>query len=139
MRRATIAVTVCAALSGCAGMNYVLDNYKGVEVQSFKSNTGKTFRIFDKPGENRLMITPSIGDSAGSGFVKGATLGTVNPGASAVVYRDAAEEFLRSTGRSCRAQDTTLIIDPQYEVRYICDGMAARPSPAMVPQARPAG
>jgi hypothetical protein len=108
-----------------------MQNYSGVTVQQFKAKTGSSFRIFDKPAENRLMITSSIGDALGSGAVQGATFGAIRPSSAAVVFRDAAEEYLASTGRTCTTRDTTLIIDPQYEVRYECSAASEPPIPAL--------
>lgn len=108
-----------SVLAGCAGAQYAMSNYKGVKVETFKSTTGRTFRIFDKPTENRLMITPTVGGALGHGAAKGLTFGA--SGASpAVIYRDGAAEYLAAAGRSCTIKDTTLIADPQYEVRYDC-------------------
>jgi hypothetical protein len=38
-----------------------------------------------------------------------------------VVYRDAAEAFLASKGRTCRVNDISLVFEPQYEARYQCE------------------
>lgn len=114
-------VAMCAALSGCAGAQYAMDNYGKVKPVAFRSpSSGGGYRIFDKPEENRLMITPTIGASLGGGALKGATFGAVNVLNSEAAYRQAAEEFTKSTGRTCRAESVSLVIDPQYEVRYSC-------------------
>lgn len=118
--RGILAAVIAVALSGCAGANYAMQNYSKVDVKSFTSSSGSTFRIYDKPLENRMMITPSIAASFGGGAVKGATFGAYNPSNSEVVYRDAAEQYLKSTGRTCSARDVSLIFDPQYEIRYEC-------------------
>ena len=118
MRR--VLLIAALLLSGCAGAKYAMDNYSKVKPLAFTSQTGKGFRVYDKPSESRMMITPTIGSAMGGGAVNGATFGAVNPAASEVIYRDAAEEYLASTGRTCRALDISLILDPQYEVRYQC-------------------
>ncbi|MGK8640342.1 hypothetical protein [Brucella anthropi] len=118
--RGIYAVGVALALTGCAGVNYAMTHYSGVPVKSFTASTGSDYRIYDKPTENRLMITPSIAASMGGGAIKGATFGAYNPSNSEVVYRDAAEEYLKSTGRSCSVRDITLVLEPQYEARYEC-------------------
>ncbi|UPT53393.1 hypothetical protein [Synechococcus phage Ssp-JY39] len=130
--RVVAAIAACALMSGCAGANYAMEHYSGVPIQQFKASSGATYRIFDKPAENRLMITSSIGDALGSGAVQGMTLGAVRPTSAAVVFRDAAEEYLASTGRKCTTRDTTLVIDSQYEVRYECaTAVADGSSPAL--------
>lgn len=118
------------ALSGCAGANYAMTHYSNVPVHSFTSSNGATFRIFDKPTENRMMITPSLAASMGGGAVKGITFGMANPSSSEVVFRDAAEQYIRSTGRVCRATDIAKVIDPQFEIRYTCEAQPMTPNPA---------
>lgn len=120
MPRTKLAVVATVALlAGCAGMNYALEHYRNVPVQHFTASSGSSFRVYDKPAENRLMIAASIGSAMGGGLARGATFGAAG-GSSAVVFRDASEEYLRSTGRDCRAADIALVVEPQYEVRYDC-------------------
>ncbi|CAN7433504.1 hypothetical protein LJR231_002832 [Phyllobacterium sp. LjRoot231] len=106
-----------AALAGCAAITYAKDNYAGISPQQFKAANGDRYTIYDNIAQSRLMIGPAGSASATQGFVKGLGLGSVPP----VVYRDVAEQYLRSTERNCTAQDVTLILDPRYEVRYRCD------------------
>jgi hypothetical protein len=141
MRTGIAATTISAiALSGCQGRQYAMDEYNKVPVQSFvvepadgkprftsdgkggQIDRARTYRIFDKPAEFKLMITPSLGEAAGSGFLRGLTFGAADMGEPVVAYRDAAEKYLASTGRSCSARDIVLIVRPQYEVRYECGG-----------------
>ena len=106
-----------ATLAGCAAITYAKDNYAGISPQQFKAANGDRYTIYDNIAQSRLMIGPAGSASATQGFVKGLGLGSVPP----VVYRDVAEQYLRSTERNCTAQDVTLILDPRYEVRYRCD------------------
>lgn len=115
----------CVALSGCGGMSYAMEHYGNVPIQNFQASTGTSYRIFDKPNENRLMITSSIGGSLGGGAVSGFTLGAVQPASAEVLFRDAAEQYLTSTGRNCRSRDISLVVMPQYEVRYECSEVPA--------------
>lgn len=114
------ALITLSVISGCAGASYAIQHYASVPVKGFTSAAGSGYRIYDKPSENRLMITPSIGASMGGGAVKGATWGIVNPLTGSALYRAAAEEYLRSTGRECTVQNIELILEPQYEARYTC-------------------
>jgi hypothetical protein len=140
MKEAVFALA-CIALSACQGMQYAMDNYKGVPVTKhavlpaggqsrYIERNGKTvdraevFRIFDKPEEGRLMITPSLGASAGMGAVKGITLGGAD-GASEARMRQAAENYLAQSGRSCTTTSVDLVVQPQFEVRYTCQAPAA--------------
>jgi hypothetical protein len=112
------------ALGGCAGINYAKSNYGGLPQQQFKAESGQSFEIIDNPARGRMMIGPGAGGSSTEGFVRGLGMGVANSlvATPPVVYRDAAEQYLRSTGRSCTAQDVTAIMDPRYEVRYRCMG-----------------
>lgn len=119
--KAAIVLGAVLTLTSCAGAKYAIDHYASVKPISFRSTEqAKVYRIYDKPHESRMMITPSIGASIGGGAVKGATFGALNTMNSEVGYRNAAEEFLLSTGRACRATDIALVIEPQYEIRYTC-------------------
>ncbi len=92
--------------------------------RSSKPRGGQSFEIMDNPSRGRLMIGPGSGGGATEGFVKNLGMGVANSlvATPPVVYRDAAEQFLRSTGRNCTAQDVTAIMEPRYEVRYQCMG-----------------
>jgi hypothetical protein len=129
--RAMAAMSSTILLVGCAGMQYAMDNYTGVPVQQFTASSGAHYRIFDKPKENRLMITPSLAAAAGGGAVQGLTFGAVNPASAAVVFRDAAQEYLATTGRTCETKDTTLVVNPQYEVRYQCSTLSSSGPPSL--------
>ncbi|WP_321333695.1 hypothetical protein [Breoghania sp.] len=135
--RAILLLVGGLSLASCSGIHYALENYSGVEVQEHvvvptegpryieqpngvRVDRAAHFRIFDKPTENRLMITASIGDAAAIGLVKGATFGIADSDAPEVVYRNAAQDFLDKSGRSCAVADISLIATPQYEVRYAC-------------------
>jgi hypothetical protein len=112
------------ALSSCAGIDYAKSNYGGLPQQQFETSSGQSFQIIDNPARGRLMISPGSGGSTTEGFVRGLGMGVANSlvATPPVVYRDAAEQYLRSTGRNCTAQDVTAILDPRYEVRYRCFG-----------------
>ena len=115
------AVSLPLILIGCAGMDYAMKNYSGVKVESWVSpTTKKTFRIFDKPTENRMMITLGFGDASAQGIGQGLTLGVADTRTPGGVYQDAAIEWLALRGRACTATSTFLVIEPQYEVRYTC-------------------
>ncbi|RCS24951.1 hypothetical protein DUT91_05760 [Phyllobacterium salinisoli] len=121
-----IAVPVVAALAGCAGINYVSQKYAGQPSVEYRAKDGTTYRIVDNRREERLMIGPSISSSATDGFIKGLSLGSGIGATPPVVSRDAAEEYLASTGRKCESRDITLVVDPYYEVRYSCSSTLYR-------------
>ena len=99
--------------AGCSGLNYALDNYSGIDPQRFEYG-GQTFRIFDKPEDGRLMITPSLGRA----FTQGATFGAAATAEAS--YANAAQAYLNSTDRRCSTSNVLLIVQPQYEVYYAC-------------------
>lgn len=103
-----------STMAGCSGVSYVMENYQGEMPVKFVDKAGQKFRIFDKPAQQRLMITPSLGAS----FAQGATLGsTATP---EVKYQAAAAAYVKSTGRNCKMGDMRLIIEPQWETFYTC-------------------
>jgi hypothetical protein len=113
--------TLLPALAGCAGASYAMKNYSGIDPVSWTSPTTKTtFRVFDKPTENRMMITLGFGGAAAQGIGQGLTLGAADTRTPAIVYQDAAIEWLKSQGRSCTATSAFVVIEPQYEIRYTC-------------------
>jgi hypothetical protein len=100
-------------------MDYARENYRDVQLVEI-ATSHDTFRVFDKPAENRLMITSSLAMAAGAGAVGGLLL---NPTAGATpqpVFREAVDKFLASTGRSCVVTESALLIQPQWEFRYTC-------------------
>ena len=113
-KRLTIGIISLSLLGGCSGLSYALENYKGTKPVAFYQDEQK-FRIFDKPLEGRLMITPSIGAAA----AQGASLGTSST--PEMKYQTAAQAFLKSTGRNCDVGDMRLIIEPQWETFYTCE------------------
>ena len=131
-----IAISILLVTAGCAGANYAMQNYSGIDPVTWRSATvGSTFRIFDKPKENRLMITLGFGEATMQGVGSGLTLGAADTRTPSILYQDAAIEWLKATGRVCTATNTFLVIEPQYEVRYSC----ATPVPAVTPKTVSAG
>lgn len=116
------AVMACGLmLGGCgAGVQYVVDNYRGVELKTFEVPDEDTYRVFDKPAENRLMITPSLGTAAAYGAVSGATFGAANVDGPKPIFERAALGYLASTGRTCRMLDGYIVARPQWEFKYDC-------------------
>ncbi|WP_314188787.1 hypothetical protein [Paracoccus yeei] len=115
-----IALTLAFALSGCGGLGYAINNYSGVPIEKFAAN-GKTYRIFNKANESRLMITPTIADASAAGAIQGATLGlsgdVLGPQGE---FRMAAQEFLDARQKGCVIADGAKIVQTQYEFFYRC-------------------
>jgi hypothetical protein len=108
------------ALSGCAGLNYAVENYHGVRVDEIEM-PDDTYRIFDKPAENRMMITPSLGAAMGVGVTTGLTYGAADNVAPKPRFEAAALQYLREEARGdCKVVDFYLIARPQFEIKYQC-------------------
>jgi hypothetical protein len=124
MLRRAIVIACALTVGGCgAGVQYAMNEYSGVGVKSFDVEGEDTYRVFDKPAANRLMITPSLGKAMGAGFAQGATFGgidamdTIGPKPT---FEKAALGYLASTGRSCRIIDGYIVVKPQWEFKYDC-------------------
>lgn len=107
-------------LSGCASVNYIKDNYDGVPITSVQTKHD-TFRVHDKPAENRMMITSSIGAALAGGMLSGLTLGSATGTPPTPVFEEAANKYLAETGRAhCSVKSVALLLDPQFEAKYEC-------------------
>ena len=101
--------------AGCAGVSYVAENYSGVP-RAQHVHQERTYLIFDKPAENRMLVFPGWGDSVAGGL----TGGLAGPG-SEVAFRAAAADFLDAQGRTCRVTDGAEVLENQYEIYYTCN------------------
>jgi hypothetical protein len=133
MKRMLI-LSACAALMGCAGINEALQ-YDDVPVKTVMNMDG-TWRIFDKPREGRLMITPTYGRAAGKGFVGGLTFGIASTEIPRAEYQAGAESWLVSTSRICKVTDGHEIISPQWEFKYSCQSIDAAVEAVPIPGGR---
>lgn len=132
MLRFVVVVSCGLALTGCGGgVQYAMQEYTGVEVKPWDVPGEDTYRVFDKPAANKLMITPSIGKAMGAGAAQGLTFG----GADAMdmigpkpMFEKAALGYLANTGRTCRIVDGYIVARPQWEFKYDC----SIPPPAAV-------
>lgn len=120
MKQILAVVILGAALGGCAGANYAMQNYNGVPVQRVET-AGDNWRIFDKPDEGRMMVTSSIGAAMAQGLGQGLLFNAVDNTPPEPQFRQAARAYLDSTGReACQITDAYLIVRPQFEVTYDC-------------------
>ncbi len=111
---------LCAVLGGCAGVSYAIDEYSGVEVKNIQM-PDDNYRVFDKPAQNKMMVTSSILAAAAQGAGQGLLFNAVDNTPPRPLFERAATEYLRKTGRdSCRITDAYMILKPQYEVKYDC-------------------
>lgn len=113
----------CMALSGCITSSAIKRamEYDAL-VHRVETGQGK-YRIFERPGEDVIMTTPSLDRVVGDGVVKGATLGIRDVSPTEQTHRQAARDYLDRTGREdCRIVSGSLLMDPQYEFRFGCPG-----------------
>lgn len=121
-------MAICAALGGCASVNYIVNEYQGVSVQEVKMSDD-TYRVFDKPAQNKMMVTSSLSSAAGQGFARGLTFGAVPTDPPKPLFEAAALQFLSENGRTgCRVIDAYLLARPQWEVKYDCTPVVATQS-----------
>lgn len=113
-------------LAGCGGMATAISEYGSVKPVAF-AHGGSTWRVYDKPDDGRLMITPTIANSAASGVIGGATLGVAGDpltGRSAGIpqnsFSAAATAWIKQHGASCRVTQGEVLVTPQWEFRYTC-------------------
>lgn len=106
---------LCIFLAGCAGFKEAREYRDATVVRFMDSNDN--WRIFDKPDEGRLMITTSLGRAAGLGLTN--PIGGDFPKPE---YQSAAAGWLVSTGRQCTITDGYLLVRPQWEFKYSCNG-----------------
>lgn len=69
-----IPLLACLLFASCGSMKYVMDEYTGVKIVKYEAPE-MTVRIFDKPEQGKLMITPTIGKAAALGAGQGVTFG----------------------------------------------------------------
>ena len=120
MKNTFFGIVAVIGLSGCAGINYAIENYSDVDVKQF-SYQETTFRIFDKPEENRLMITPNLGDTIGGSAVQGLTLGLSGPmGGPEGSFQAVTQAYLDQQGNGCKVTNGALVVQPQWEFFYEC-------------------
>jgi hypothetical protein len=123
---AKLAIVVAVAiLGGCktegdvggeAISNFLVGEYANVEVVELRVGA-ETYRVFDKPSANKMMITKTFGWI----LVHGVGWTPKEP------FEAAAAQHLTNTGRSsCRVTETNVIIGPKHEIKYDCAPSAAK-------------
>ncbi len=114
MKRSVFALTLAAlSLAGCAGLNEVM-TYDAKSLTQVTLSDG-TYRVFEHPSRDRLMVTPSVGAALGTGVTLGAAA------APSDRMTAAARQYLDNTQRSnCAISSTREIVKTQYEVKFTC-------------------
>jgi len=109
-------------LAGCGNLGYIVRTYDSTTVRSDFDYQDETYRIFDRKDLGKVMITPSISSSAGHGFVRGATLGSVNMDDDKTRFTKVATAYLEKDRATqlCNIQKSELLVTPQWEFVYLC-------------------
>lgn len=120
MRSAIAILILSAGLTGCAGMNYLAENY-GTMKPTVVASAGDEWWVYDKPGQNKILVQRNPASGAAQGFIGGLTFNPNVAAAPKPYYQQAAETHLRQAGRRCRIKDGYLIIEPSWEFTYECE------------------
>jgi hypothetical protein len=108
-----------STLTGCAGINYLIDNYGDMQPVSVETAHG-AYLVYDKPSENRMAVQLPAGMAAVQGIGGGLLLSPASTATPKPIYQAAAEAYLAQTGRRCKVTDGYLIVEPTWEFRYDC-------------------
>lgn len=115
-----------AVLAGCAAMSDSVQEYSFVEVK-YVTMPDDTYRVFDKPEENKMLVSSSIASATAQSLRANLMLKNDTP--PKANFEAAALEYLSSDGRSgCRVKESYLLIAPQFEVKYDCAPVVAAPA-----------
>ncbi|MEQ1753748.1 MAG: hypothetical protein ABL973_06415 [Micropepsaceae bacterium] len=124
MRRALVAqlsmVLTITSLSACAYPQYVNDDYRYIPLTNF-AYENRSFRIFDKPSSNKLIITPSLSTAVSDVVIRNATFGKYNNTTEQQTLENAVVAYLAGQGRKCTITGASLMYDPQWEFTYDCE------------------
>lgn len=130
-----LTVLIVPTLTGCAGISYIAEEYSGVPVEHV-AMPDDTYRVYDKPAQNKMSVSSSIGAAAAQGMGTGLAWGLVDNTPPKPRFDAAALQYLANTGRAgCRVVDSYLLVKPQFEVKYDCtpSGPVLHQAPAPVP------
>lgn len=122
MKKLFLFVFITLTQTACGNLGYIIKTYDSTTIRSEFDYQGEEYRIFDRKDLGKVMITPSLGSAASSGFVRGATIGIVNPENDERRYHSVAEKYLTKDRPSeiCNVNDGRLLVTPQWEFVYLC-------------------
>ena len=127
MNKTTMWVTLVLAVSACGGRPGGFSDALKYDAKSLTqvAMSDDTYRVFEHPNGDRLMVTSSIGRSARSG----ATFGAI-PVSPLKSHEAAARQHLDQTGRqSCQIISGEELVKPQYEFVFSCPVGVTKSSP----------
>lgn len=113
-----LAAVLPLVFASCGNLRYIVAEYDGIKTVVHQAPQA-TIRIFDKPAQQKMMVTPTIGKALGMGAASGATLGMWTPGTDPFPLQEAAQNYLDVTGRrNYRITKGRLLVKPQWEFEY---------------------
>jgi hypothetical protein len=118
MRFSKSIMLVPLLLCGCAGTDAVAP-YEAVTPVRFDVHD-QVWRIFDRPAEGRMLVTPTIGDTIDETLLGGLTIGMADTESPRADYQAAAEAWLKHSGRRCKITDGKEVDSPRWEFTYKC-------------------
>lgn len=123
-------LTVGAALllAACGNINYVRENYSGVQYVEYSptGNPDNTYFVYDKPTESRMMLLDRSGSPMSAAAISGATLGAIDTSRPVAVFRQVAEDWLKTQSRTCTTGTIDRLSRAVAEVRYSCTAPATQ-------------
>lgn len=121
IRLAPLALAAALTLTACAGINHAMSTYGDVPPVHHE-HAGLGWRVFDRPQDGLLMITPSLGRAAAHGLRAGSTFGLSEGGITgpAQPYAEAAQAWLDQRDQRCRLTQGRVVLPVQIEFDYTC-------------------
>jgi hypothetical protein len=111
-------IGLAVAVAACAMKPETMQEYSFVK-EEYVTMPDDTYRVFDKPESNRMLVSSSIASATSQSFR--ATLLLKDDVPSKETFEATARQYLANSGRdNCRILDSYLLIKPQYEVKYDC-------------------
>lgn len=108
-----LSILAALMMGGCAGVSHIIQTYSSVSPVDVPTSADN-WQVFDRPDLGRIMVNPSLG----SALVTGVTL--YQGVAPKPMAQEAAESYLKNTGRTCTVTDGYIVQSPQWEFKYSC-------------------
>lgn len=115
----SLALISCLALAACSQtMGAQMEYINKVHHVAMPDDT---YRIYDHPSGNKVMVSPSMGKIASAATVTSWTFGTVDALPATQAYINAAQQRMNQTGRShCKPVSARPLMKPMIEVAFNC-------------------
>ena len=116
-----LAAILVAILSGCVTSESMARRSSYRQTVIHVAMSDDTYRLYEHPTDNSLLVSPSIGKIMSIGAAKGATLGLADTMTPEQKLEAAARQHLAATGRTnCRITRGYMLQKPLYEFWFEC-------------------